>query len=75
MRSPKLLLEAGQPAAALKEFETALKQTPNRFRAFSGAARTAEASGDRQKASDYFGKLADLAETIRTARIFSSRSR
>jgi tetratricopeptide (TPR) repeat protein len=64
----ELLLEAGQPAAALKEFETALKQTPNRFRAFSGAARAAEASGDRQKASDYFGKLADLAKNADTER-------
>jgi tetratricopeptide (TPR) repeat protein len=64
----ELLLEAGQPAAALKEFETALKQTPNRFRAFSGAARAAEASGDRQKAADYFGRLADLAKNADTER-------
>jgi tetratricopeptide (TPR) repeat protein len=64
----ELLLEAGQPAAALKEFETALKQTPNRFRAFSGAARAADASGDRQKASDNFGKLADLAKNADTER-------
>src|SRR6266516_6227528 len=47
----ELLLEPGQPAAALTEFETALKQTPNRFRVFWGAARAAEAAGDRQKAS------------------------
>ena len=64
----ELLLEAGQPAAALKEFETALKQTPNRFRAFSGAARAAEAAGDRQKASEYFGKLVDLAKNADTER-------
>jgi len=64
----ELLLEAGQPAAALKEFEIALKQTPNRFRAYSGAAHAAEASGDRQKASDYFGKLADLAKNADTER-------
>jgi tetratricopeptide (TPR) repeat protein len=64
----ELLLEAGQPAAALKEFETALKQTPNRFRAFSGAARAAESSGDHQKTSDYFGKLADLAKNADTER-------
>ena len=48
--------------------ETALKQTPNRFRAFSGAARAADASGDRQKASDNFGKLADLAKNADTER-------
>jgi len=63
-----LLLEAGQPAAALKEFETALKQTPNRFRAFSGAARAAEAAGDRQKAAEYFGKLVDMARNADTER-------
>jgi Tfp pilus assembly protein PilF len=63
-----LLLDAGQPAAALKEFETALKQTPNRFRAFSGAARAAEAAGDRQKAAEYFGKLVDMARNADTER-------
>ena len=64
----ELLLEMGQPAAALNEFETALKQTPNRFRAFWGAARAAESAGDRQKASEYFGKLVDLAKNADTER-------
>jgi tetratricopeptide (TPR) repeat protein len=76
----ELLLEMGQPAAALNEFETALKQTPNRFRAFWGAARAADSAGDRQKASEYFGKLADLAtnadterQEIREAKAYSRR--
>jgi Tfp pilus assembly protein PilF len=64
----ELLLETGQPAAALNEFETALKQTPNRFRAFWGAARAADNAGDRQKASEYFGKLVDLAKNADTER-------
>jgi tetratricopeptide (TPR) repeat protein len=64
----ELLLETGQPAAALNEFETALKQTPNRFRAFWGAARAADSAGDRQKASEYFGKLVDLAKNADTER-------
>ena len=64
----ELLLETGQPAAALNEFETALKQTPNRFRAFWGAARAADGAGDRQKASDYFGKLVNLASNADTER-------
>ena len=64
----ELLLETGQPAAALNEFETALKQTPNRFRAFWGAARAADSAGDRQKASDYFGKLVNLAKNADTER-------
>jgi tetratricopeptide (TPR) repeat protein len=58
----ELLLEEGQPGAALNEFETALKQTPNRFRAFWGAARAADRAGDRQKATEYFGKLVELTK-------------
>ncbi|MFL6792949.1 MAG: hypothetical protein ACJ8EE_17445 [Bradyrhizobium sp.] len=76
----ELLLETGQPAAALVEFETALKQTPNRFRAFLGSARAAESAGDRQKASTYFAKLLELAKNadndrqeIREAKAYSSR--
>jgi tetratricopeptide (TPR) repeat protein len=64
----ELLLEMGQPAAALTEFEVGLKQTPNRFRAFWGAARAADSAGDRQKASEYFGKLVDLAQNADTER-------
>jgi tetratricopeptide (TPR) repeat protein len=63
-----LLLEAGQPAAALKEFETALGQTPNRFRSYWGAGRAADAMGDRQKASEYFDKLVNLARNADTER-------
>jgi cytochrome c-type biogenesis protein CcmH/NrfG len=64
----ELLLEVEQPAASLNEFETALKQTPNRFRALWGAARAADRAGDRLKASEYFGKLVDLAKNADTER-------
>ena len=64
----ELLLETGQPADALSEFEAALKQTPNRYRAFLGIARAANAAGDRQKASEYYGKLVDLAKNADTER-------
>jgi tetratricopeptide (TPR) repeat protein len=64
----ELLLETGQPAAALNEFEIALKQTPNRFRAYWGAARAADGAGDRQKASEYFDKLVNLARNADTDR-------
>ena len=57
----ELLLEIGQPAEALKEFETALRQTPNRYRALLGMARAANGAGDRSKAAEYYGKLAELA--------------
>ena len=64
----ELLLETGQPAAALNEFETALKQTPNRYRAFLGLPAPPNAAGDRQKASEYYGKLVNLAKNADTER-------
>jgi len=57
-----LLLEGGDPAAALVAYETALKATPNRYRGFLGVARAAAAAGDRAKAAAYYGKLIDLAK-------------
>ena len=64
----ELLLEMGQPAAALHEFETSLEQTPNRYRTFLGIARAANAAGDRHKASEYYGKLVNLAKNADTER-------
>jgi tetratricopeptide (TPR) repeat protein len=57
----ELLLEMGQPVAALTEFQTALKQTPNRYRALLGMARAADGVGDRRKAAEYYGRLVELA--------------
>ena len=64
----ELLLELGQPAAALREYETALRQTPNRYRAFWGAARASDAVGNRAQASEYFGKLVNLVKNADTER-------
>ena len=64
----ELLLEMGDHAAALHEFETSLEQTPNRYRAFLGIARAASGMGDRQKASEYYGKVANLAKNADTER-------
>jgi len=55
-----MLREQGQPAAALKEYEVSMKNAANRLRGFYGAAKAAEASGDKQKAAGYFNKLAHL---------------
>jgi tetratricopeptide (TPR) repeat protein len=57
-----LLLELGEPAAALVEYETALKATPHRYRGILGVARAADAIGDRTKAIEYYGKLVDLTK-------------
>lgn len=64
----EMLLEIGQPALALKEFETSLEREPNRFRGLYGAALAAEAAGDRQKAVGYFAKLMALAKNADTVR-------
>ena len=45
-----LLLEARRPAEAFAEYVKAVQQHPNRFRALYGAARSAEAAGDRPNA-------------------------
>ena len=52
-----LLLENGQPALALNEFEATMKKEPNRFRALAGAAKAAGAAGDRTKAATYYAQL------------------
>ena len=64
----ELLLEMGEPAAAMREFETALEQTPNRYRTLLGIARAANAAGDGQKASEYYAKVVNLAKNADTER-------
>ena len=56
-----LLLEIGQPAAALKEYESVLVSTPNRFNGLYGAGRAAKLSGDEARARLHFGKLLAVA--------------
>jgi tetratricopeptide (TPR) repeat protein len=63
-----LLLELRQPAPALREYEAALKENPNRYRGIAGAARAADAAGDRQKAAAYFARLVALSRNADTAR-------
>jgi tetratricopeptide (TPR) repeat protein len=55
-----MLLELGQPAAALKEYEVSMKNAPNRLRGFYGAAKAAEASGEAKRAAGYYKQLAKL---------------
>lgn len=63
-----MLLEAGQPALALEAYEASQHREPNRFRGYYGAARAAEAAGDRDKATAYYGKLLALAKNADTQR-------
>jgi predicted Zn-dependent protease len=57
----ELLLEANEPAQALNEFELSLRNNPNRFRSFAGAAKAAERVGNRAQARGYYEKLVSLA--------------
>lgn len=71
----EMLLELKQPAQALKEFETSHVREPNRFRGYDGAARAAEAAGDRRKAADYYGKLIELGKKADSQRPELARAR
>jgi tetratricopeptide (TPR) repeat protein len=63
-----LLMEHGQPGAALTEYEASLKNARERLRGFYGAARAAEASGDKEKARTYFAELVRLTQEADTDR-------
>jgi tetratricopeptide (TPR) repeat protein len=58
-----MLREQGDAAGALKEYELALKSAPNRLRGWYGAAKAAEAAGERKKATGYFRQLAQLTRS------------
>ncbi len=57
----EMLLEAGRPAEALREFEAVAQTEPNRFRAVAGAARAAEQAGDREAARRHYAALLEIA--------------
>ena len=63
-----MLLEAGQPARALAEYEASQLREPNRFRGYYGAARAADAAGDQAKAKVYYVRLLDLAKSADSPR-------
>jgi tetratricopeptide (TPR) repeat protein len=56
-----MLLEHGNAADALVAFETTMHKEPNRLNATLGAARAAEASGDKAKARQYYAAAAAQA--------------
>ena len=64
----EMLLELGDPAQALKEFEASHRIEPNRFRGLYGAAKAAQAAGDREKARHYYQRLVSLCERADTDR-------
>jgi tetratricopeptide (TPR) repeat protein len=52
-----ILLESGQPAAALMEYRKSLQLSPNRFNGLYGAGRAAEAMGNLTEARKYYVAL------------------
>ncbi|HEY3068257.1 MAG TPA: hypothetical protein VGL09_20905 [Methylomirabilota bacterium] len=64
-----MLLQQGEPAAALKEYEASMKAAPERLRGYYGAAKAADAAGDTKKATDYFRKLAQLTRLADSDRV------
>jgi tetratricopeptide (TPR) repeat protein len=58
----EMLLEAGRPTEALAAFEATMAKEPNRFRGAYGAARAAEAAGDRGKATKYYQQVVEIAK-------------
>lgn len=71
----EMLLEANQPALALKEFEASAKREPNRLHGLYGAARAAELSGDRARARNYYGRITVLTGKADSERIETKAAR
>ncbi|HEU4388997.1 MAG TPA: hypothetical protein VFV34_14450 [Blastocatellia bacterium] len=71
----EMLMTLDSPAQAFAEFERSLKHDPNRFRGIYGAARSAEASGNRKAARDYYARLQALAANRDTERLELAEAR
>jgi tetratricopeptide (TPR) repeat protein len=74
-----LLMEQKQPAKALASYKRSLELYPRRFNSLLGAARSADAVGDRALARTYYQKLLEVAVTgtrqpmLREARNYVAR--
>jgi len=58
----EMLLDAGQPAAALRELEATLQREPDRYRSLAGAAHAAAQAGDRATATKHYARLLKVCE-------------
>jgi hypothetical protein len=70
-----MLLQVGQPALALTEYQASQQREPNRFRGYLGAARAAQAAGDQATATGLYQKLLALAKDSDTERPELSQAR
>ena len=53
----EILLGAGKPAEAVRQFRTALLRQPNRARSLLGLARASAQAGDAKEAANVYGRL------------------
>ena len=56
----EMLLDLDRPADAIEKFETSLLRLPNRPRSLLGLARAYAKTGNREKASEYYGRLTEV---------------
>jgi tetratricopeptide (TPR) repeat protein len=64
----EMLLEAGQPGQAQREFVASLQLVPNRFRSLAGAARAAVLLKHEEDARVYYERLLALTQDADTER-------
>jgi hypothetical protein len=69
-----LLAELGRPADALAEYEISLRSAPARFNSCAGAARAAEAAGQKEKAKSFHDQLVALCGGSMPARPGSAKA-
>jgi tetratricopeptide (TPR) repeat protein len=55
-----MLLESGDPSAALKEYEASLQRDPRRFRSLFGAGKAAAQAGNPEKARSFYKQLTEM---------------
>jgi len=70
-----MLLEARNAKEALAAFDATMKKEPNRFRGVYGAARAAEALGNRALATQYYRQVLTIAKDADTTRPEITRAR
>lgn len=63
-----MLMTQGQPAMALSEYETSMQNAPKRLRGLYGAAKAAQAAGNKRKATAYSESLKRLTRDSDGAR-------
>ena len=64
-----LYMEFDRPKDALAQYELSLRNNPNRFNTLYGAGRSAELTGNKEKANFYFNELLKLNSSSNRAEI------